>query len=149
MKKEFITEVKRLQKIAGIVIKENTQILDDLLASGDLTAPSGEGQGMQKSYYGLKNGSDTMWFKYNESSPKPFEVARVFGTFLNKQLMNSLGFEEKFSNVASKNLFEPPLGSNGVNLSPSEFSLLADGFKKGFSSYIKSFSDFYKDRRPD
>jgi hypothetical protein len=149
MKIEFIKEAKRLQELAGITSEENKSPLEDLIASGDLTAPSGEGHGMQKSYYGLKNGSDTMWFKYDESLPKPFEVARVFGTFLNKQLMNSLGFQEKFSNVASKNLFEPPSGSNGVNLSPSEFSLLVDGFKKGFSSYVKSFSDFYKDRRPD
>jgi len=104
---------------------------------------------MQKSYYGLNSGSDVMWFKYDESLPKPFEVARVFGSFLNKELMDNLGFEEKFSSTASKNLFEPPLGSKGVNLSPSEFSLLADNFKKGFSSYVKSFSDFYKDRRPD
>jgi hypothetical protein len=149
MKKEFITEVKRLQKIAGIVIKENTQILDDLLASGDLTAPSGEGQGMQASYYGLNNGSDVMWFKYNESSSQPFEVKMVFGSFLNKQLMNSLGFEEKFSRVASKNLFEPPLGTKSVNLTVEDFSALADDFKQGFGKYVKSFSDFYKDRRPD
>jgi hypothetical protein len=149
MKIEFIKESKRLQELAGIIPEEKKSPLEDLIASGDLTLPSGEGQGMQKSYYGLNSGSDIMWFKYDESLPKPFEVARVFGTFLNKELMNSLGFEEKFSNVASKNLFEPPLGSKGVNLSPSEFSLLVDNFKKGFASYVKSFSDFYKDRRPD
>jgi hypothetical protein len=149
MKIEFIKEAKRLQELAGIVIKENTQILDDLLASGDLTAPSGEGHGMQASYYGLNNGSDVMWFNYNESSSQPFEVKMVFGSFLNKELMNSLGFEEKFSNVASKYLFEPPLGTKSVNLTAEDFSALADDFKQGFGKYVKSFSDFYKDRRPD
>jgi hypothetical protein len=139
--KKFLSE--------GVLLKEDTSIIDNLLASGDLTAPSGEGHGMQKSYYGLKSGSDIMWFKYDETLPKPFEVASVFGTFLNKQLMNSLGFQEKFSNVASKNLFGPPLGTKSVNLTTEEFSALTDDFKQGFGKYIKSFSDFYKDRRPD
>ena len=139
---EILREIKRY-------LKEDTSIIDNLLASGDLTAPTGEGYGMQKSHYILKNGSDLLMFKYNEDSSEPFKVARVFGSSLDKKLLNNLGFEEKFSKVASKNLFEPPLGSESVNLTAEDFKLLLADFKQGFQAYAKSFSDFYKDRRPD
>jgi hypothetical protein len=149
MKIELIAEAKRLQKLAGIVIKEDISILDDLLTSGELTAPTGEGYTMTKNYYGLRNGSDVMWFKYNESSSQPFEVASVFGSFLDKNLMSSLGFEERHSSRAGQNNFQPPLGNDSVNLTVEEFKVLADEFKQGFGKYSKSFADFYKDRRPD
>ena len=146
--KKFLTENKMTRN--SRLLKEDTSIIDNLLASGDLTAPTGEGYGMQKSHYILKNGSDLLMFKYNEDSSEPFKVARVFGSSLDKKLLNNLGFEEKFSKVASKNLFEPPNdGSESVNLTAEDFKLLLANFKQGFQAYSKSFSDFYKDRRPD
>ena len=145
--KKFLTENKMTRN--SRLLKEDTSIIDNLLASGDLTAPTGEGYGMQKSHYILKNGNDLLMFKYNEDSSEPFKIARVVGSFLDKKLLNNLGFEEKFSSTASKNLFEPPLGSESVNLTAEDFELLLADFKQGFQAYAKSFSDFYKDRRPD
>ena len=148
MKKSELRSLIREQIKA--VLKENTSIIDKLIASGDLTAPTGTGYGMQKTHYILKNGSDSLMFKYNDASSKPFEVARIFGSMLNKKLLTNLGFEEKFSSTASKNLFEPPNdGSESVNLAVKEFELLLADFKQGFKAYAKSFADFYKDRRPD
>ena len=148
MKKSELRELIREQVRA--ILKEDTSIIDKLIASGDLTAPTGTGYGMQKTHYILKNGSDSLMFKYNDASSKPFEVARIFGSMLNTKLLTNLGFEEKFSSTASKDLFEPPNdGSKSVNLAVKEFELLLADFKQGFKAYAKSFADFYKDRRPD
>lgn len=129
----------------------NESIFDSLEKSGKLTSPSG-GRSLVGKSYTLNGGSeyDNIFFEYKKDSRKPFGVKVIVGHHLSPKILGSYGFIRGHSTgTAGVDKFFIDGNYNPKWFSEKDFLKILDHFSKGFSSYSKSFSDFYKGRTPD
>ena len=141
---EFIDNSKVLESTLN---EAKSKLFAALEKSGKLTEPTGNGS-MDGKYYQLEGSSkyDMIHFDYNPKSNKPFGVAQVAGHHLPYQILSNLGFRESRSSTAGVEVYIFDGNINPTRLTEDQMSELVDGWSKGYGSYAKSMSDFYKKR---
>lgn len=131
----------------SVVNEAKSKLFAALEKSDKLTEPSG-GSSLNGKYYQLTGGSkyDIIHFDYDPKSSKPFGVAQVAGHHIPMQILNKLGFKETNSWTAGVEVYIFDGNYNPTWLTEDQMSDLVDDWSKGFGSYAKSISDFYKKR---
>jgi hypothetical protein len=139
--------MKHIKLFEQYINEAISKLFAALEKSGKLTPPNG-GASMNGKYYQLEGGSqyDVIHFDYDPKSNKPFGVAQVAGHHMPVQILSKLGFRETRSWTAGVEVYIFDGNSNPTWLTEDQMSELVDGWSKGFGSYAKSITDFYKKR---